>query len=274
MATELLHNRAYASQPETILPQIRRITNADVWASLNAGFRDFLAGPTHLVFLGIIYPLIGLGLAQITIGASLLHIVYPLVAGFALLGPFAAIGIYEISRQREQGIDAGWTAAFAVTKSPALRSIGLMALLLMMAFVLWMLVAQLVYTYTLGDYEPATYGEFVRRLVTTSSGWALIVLGNGVGISVRLRRPGPSRSLSFPLLLDRNVGRLDGDANLRAGGADQSRPDGPLGPDRGGAAGAGLAAAICRPCRRRPDARSRDMASLSPCDRELTVITR
>jgi len=109
-------------------PAVRRITTHDVWDALRLGVEDFWAKPSHYAFLCIIYPIVGVILARwTTSGVDAIHMVYPLMSGFALLGPFAAIGLYEISRRRELGLDSSWKHALAVLRSPALPSIVVMA---------------------------------------------------------------------------------------------------------------------------------------------------
>jgi uncharacterized membrane protein len=71
-----------------------KICPSDLKDALAKGLADFLAKPSHLVFLGIIYPLVGIWLV---VGTSP-HLIFPLLSGFALIGPFAGIGLYEISR--------------------------------------------------------------------------------------------------------------------------------------------------------------------------------
>src|SRR6476646_10127208 len=82
-------------------PVVRRIEPADLADALKKGYADFSAMPSHAVFLCVVYPVIGILLAGLTLGYALVPLVFPLAAGFALIGPFAAIGLYELSRRRE-----------------------------------------------------------------------------------------------------------------------------------------------------------------------------
>ncbi len=84
-----------------VLPAVRKIGWSDLSEVLARGIGDFWAMPSHLVFLGLIYPLAGLLLARLAVGYDTLQLVFPLAAGFALLGPLAATGLYELSRRRE-----------------------------------------------------------------------------------------------------------------------------------------------------------------------------
>jgi uncharacterized membrane protein len=164
--------------------------------------------PTHAVFLCLIYPIVGLLLARLTLGYEVLPLLFPLAAGFTLLGPFAAIGLYELSRRREQGLDASWQDAFDVLRSPSRGAIAALGLLLLAIFVIWIAVAQAIYIANFG-YEPAaSIPDFLHQVFTTPAGWMLIIVGNLVGFLFALAVLTIS-VVSFPLLLDRDVGAVE-----------------------------------------------------------------
>lgn len=186
-------------------PTVRRIWPADLWDALAKGLNDFSAYRTDVIFLCVIYPLVGLVAARLAFGNDLLPLIFPLASGFALVGPVAAIGLYEMSRRREQGHDIGWADAFGVVRSPALGAMIALGLVLLAIFLLWMLAAWTIYHFTLGPALPTSTASFVEDVFTTDAGWTMIIAGVAVGflfaalvliISV----------VSFPLLLDRDVG--------------------------------------------------------------------
>src|SRR5206468_4218346 len=113
-------------------PKVRRIGPADLIDALSKGWDDFAAMPSHAVFLCVVYPLIGMLLAGLTLGYALVPLLFPLAAGFALIGPFAALGLYELSRRREAGVDVTATDAFAVVRSPSIGAIVALGVLLML----------------------------------------------------------------------------------------------------------------------------------------------
>ena len=187
-------------------PEVRHISLADVGDALRLGWQDFLAAPTQLVFLGLLYPLVGLFAARAASGGDMMILFYPLVAGLSLMGPVAALGIYEISRRRERGWAVSWLDAFSVLRSPAILSIAALAFLLLVVFGAWLLAAQFIYDRTLGSgAEPASVGEFVRLVRETPEGWRLVLFGNLAGAVFAVAVLALT-VVSFPLLLDRDVG--------------------------------------------------------------------
>lgn len=187
------------------LPEVRTINADDLRDALAKGLDDFRAMPSHVVFLSLIYPVVGLLFGQLAFGSELLPILFPLVAGFALIGPLAAIGLYELSRRREQGLEASWKQAFGVLRSTSLPAIATLGSLLMAIFIAWLIAAQLIYNGTFGDVRHTSLSAFASDIFTTRAGWTLIVVGNAVGFLFAVLAFTIS-VVSFPLLLDRDVG--------------------------------------------------------------------
>jgi uncharacterized membrane protein len=186
-------------------PAVRRITIADVRESLAKGFEDFEAYRSDVLFVGIIYAAVGLVLARVAFGSDLIPLVFPLASGFAIIGPFAAIGLYELSRRREQGAEVSWSNAFDVFKAPAIGGIVALGVMLVLLFLSWLAVAWLIFALTLGPAEPVSIGAFARDVFTTSAGWTMIVAGVGVGFLFAVLAMAIS-VVSFPMLIDRDVG--------------------------------------------------------------------
>ena len=186
-------------------PVVRRISPSDLYQSLASGIDDFTAMPSHALFLCVVYPLLGIFLIATALHSALLPLAFPIAAGFALVGPLAAIGLYELSRRREAGLDSASSHALDVLHSPSLGAIVALGILLMAIFLIWLAVADAIYIANFGYHGPATIRQFVEGVFTTSAGWQLIVVGTGVGFlfAVLVLTIG---AISFPLLLDRDVG--------------------------------------------------------------------
>lgn len=192
-----------ASKPSR--PAIRRIGVGDLKDALQKGWADFSAMPSHAIFLCVIYPVVGIALAQLSFGYAMLPFLFPLAAGFALIGPIAAIGLYELSRRREAGLSTEASRALDVLHSPSIGAIAALGILLMVIFITWLATAHAIYVAYFGYAMPASIQQFAHDVLTTPAGWGLIVVGNLTGFvfAVVVLIIG---AVSFPLLLDRDVG--------------------------------------------------------------------
>jgi uncharacterized membrane protein len=202
---EFASHVGHGDPTDTEMPRIRKITVHDLRDVLKEGAEDFGACRTDVAFLCVFYPIIGLLLAWIAFDRNLLPLLFPVISGFALIGPVAAVGLYEMSRRREMGEEPGWAHAFEVVGHPAFGAILALGLLLGGVFVVWMLAANGIYYATLGPEAPASIGAFLRDVFTTGAGWAMIVVGCAVGFLFAALVLATS-VVSFPLLLDRDVG--------------------------------------------------------------------
>jgi uncharacterized membrane protein len=175
---------------------------------LRLGWEDFKAVPSHAIILCVIYPVLGLVLARTVLGYSVLPLLFPLAAGFALLGPFAALGLYELSRRRESGERASALDALEVLRSPSFGAMLGLGVLLLALFVTWVATAQAIYVAAFGYEAAAGIPDFAARILTTSQGWWLVVVGCGVGFLFAVVALCVS-VVSFPLMLDRQAGAGD-----------------------------------------------------------------
>jgi len=189
--------------------RLRRIEARDCIAALREGLDDFVAMPTHPVFVGIFYAVAGIALVGLTSFRNALQLVFPFAAGFALLGPFFAVGLYEMSRRREAGLSASWRDAFAVFRSPALPSIIALGIGLFAVFAAWIGIADVLYGWLYGPKPPAAALPFLDDVLTTGRGWTLIVVGCLIGLCFAALALCLS-VVSFPLMLDRDVGLVPG----------------------------------------------------------------
>jgi uncharacterized membrane protein len=186
-------------------PIVRKIGIADLRDALAEGLADFNAMPTHLVFLCLIYPIVTLIAARTAAGYEVVPLVFPFLAGYTLIGPLVAIGMSELSRRREKGLDISRRHAFNVLRFPFIRAIAILGIVLMGIYFGWLFAAQAIYEQYFGSAVPASIAEFARQVFTTPSGWALIIVGCGVGFLFAVVVFTLS-VVSFPLLLDRDVG--------------------------------------------------------------------
>jgi len=189
-------------------PVVRRIRFTDLRDALAKGIDDFKAMPSHALFLCLIYPVVGMVLGAVTFGYGLIPLAYPLVAGFALLGPLAAIGLYDLSRRRELGLPTDLSRSFEIIHLPSFGAIVALGLLLMAIFLLWLAVAHWIYVANIGSAPMPSLSAFIDQILNTPEGFRVIVLGNVIGFVFALVVLTIS-VVSFPLLLDRDVGAVE-----------------------------------------------------------------
>jgi len=187
--------------------RVRDISPADLADVLKRGLVDFAEKPSHVVFLVLIYPIIGLVLARLAFGYDILPLLYPLAAGFALLGPLASVGLYELSRRREKGMSTRWADVFWTLRQKPARPVLALGAMLLVLFMAWIAAAQWIYWLTFGNAMPGSLPGLVMEVVTTERGWALLFLGNAVGFVFAVIAFAIS-VVSFPMVLDREVGAL------------------------------------------------------------------
>lgn len=197
-----------ASADAADAPVIRKIELADLTDALRRGWEDFKAVPSHAVILCAIYPVLGLVIFRMVLGNSVLPLLFPLAAGFALLGPFAAIGLYELSRRRERGEEPSASDALEVLRSPSIGAMLGSGVMLFVLFGVWIAAADGIYIALFGHTPAASIPNFATRVLTTAEGQTLIVLGCGVGFLFALVALCAS-VVSFPLMLDRHASATD-----------------------------------------------------------------
>ncbi len=193
--------RAYVHEA----PPVRDIRVVELGEVLRLGWRDFMAAPSHLLFLVVIYPVAGLLIAQSSVQTELIPLLFPLLAGFALVGPFVGVGLYELSRRRERGEEVGLSDAFKVLQGRSIGAILALGLLLCALLVGWLFVADRLYLALIGPAAPASFGAFVDLVLGTADGWRLIILGHIAGFAFAAATLMIS-AVSFPMLVDRDAG--------------------------------------------------------------------
>jgi uncharacterized membrane protein len=182
---------------------VRHVTVADIAEALIQGMRDFQAYPIYGLVLGGLYAAGGTVIVLCLTAFGMVYFAYPLAAGFALIGPFVAIGLYEISRRRERGEPVSIPAIWSTVRSRS--EIGWMAFVSLFFFVVWMYQVRLLIALILGLHASfSSLSEFITVLLTTNEGLLFLIIGNLEGAVLSLILFSLT-VVSFPLLLDREV---------------------------------------------------------------------
>jgi uncharacterized membrane protein len=195
-ALETLHSPA---------PAVRRITAADLGDALARGFSDEGAYRTDVFFLVLGYPILCVLAAYVAFGMNMLPLLFPLASGIAIVGPAAAVGLHEMSRRRERGLEVSWRNAFDVVHRPAIGGILMLGVLLTALFLSWLATAWVIYTNTMGPALPESASQFMRDVLTTDAGHLMMIEGIGAGFLFALVAMAIS-VVSFPLMVDRDIG--------------------------------------------------------------------
>ncbi len=186
-------------------PIIHDITTKDLIEALRKGLADFNAMPTHLPFLCLIYPVMTFFVIRYSGNYDVLPLAFPLLAGYTLIGPLVALGMYELSRRRETGADISRWHALEVIQSPQILSIAVLSFILMVFYGAWMLAAWSIYGEITGSVSPESIEAFFELVFKTSQGQRLILVGCSMGLVFSVIVLSIS-IISFPMLLDRKVG--------------------------------------------------------------------
>ena len=184
-------------------PVVRPVAATDIAEALVEGLRDFQALPLYGLCFGALYAGGGIAIMLCLTAFGMVYLVYPLAAGFALIGPFVAIGLYEVSRRRERGEPVSFGAIWSAIR--ARSEIGWMAFVTLFVFVIWMYQVRLLIALLLGLHASfSSLQEFMTVVLTTNEGLLFLVIGNAVGAALSLILFSLT-VVSFPLLLDREV---------------------------------------------------------------------
>lgn len=174
---------------------------ADLWAALAAGWRDFIAQPAFGLFFAGIYVAAGLFVcyALFTWGEAAWLI--PAAAGFPLIAPFIAVGLYEVSRRREAGLPMSWGAVLGALRGRGDEQILSMGVIVFVAFGFWLMVAHGIFAIFLAE---SGIGSESLELFQTQAGMMMLVVGSAVGALMALAFYSIT-VISLPMLVDREV---------------------------------------------------------------------
>ncbi|WP_296477072.1 DUF2189 domain-containing protein [Roseinatronobacter sp.] len=190
-----------AHLPPSEIPAPEHIGIEDLSAILRAGLRDFMRAPLFGIAFSLVYVLGGLIIYAIFLAAGQSWWFIPIAVGFPLLAPFAAIGLYEVSRRLEQGEPLGWAAVAGCVFAQKDRQIPSMAMVIMLAFMFWVFVAHTIFALFFG-LQPIT--SSTTDMLLSGPGLMMLLVGGTIGGAMAAVLFALT-VVSLPLLLDREV---------------------------------------------------------------------
>ncbi|MEQ9693984.1 DUF2189 domain-containing protein [Shimia sp. SDUM112013] len=199
-----------STSPETVAPQappvpvVNKVTSEDISDSLKAGFADFLARPVMSGFFGLFYALFGILFVWSLVSLGKIWMVIPAVVGFPLVAPFAAAGLYEMSRRLEKGESFGWSEILTVMANQRKREMGWMAFVTLFIFWVWVYQVRLWLAIILQDASFSDFDGFMQIVFSTPEGWTFLAIGTlaGAVLSAVLFSV---TVVAMPILLDREI---------------------------------------------------------------------
>lgn len=185
------------------LPEIRLVGLGDIAGVLRLGLRDFLRAPLFGIFFSAVYVAGGMLLWKVYGIAGQQWWLAPVAVGFPLIGPFAAVGIYEVSRRLEKGLPLGWPDILGVVFAQKDRQIPAIAAVIIVIFLFWVFVAHALFALFLGLRAYGS-GSDMASLFLEGNGPLLLLVGGlvGAGFAAVLFA---TTVVGLPLLLDKEL---------------------------------------------------------------------
>lgn len=183
------------------LPLIGQVTVPELWVCLKAGADDFRRAPAFGLFFSAVYVLGGFLL--LTLGAG--HVTWTLATslGFPLAAPFAAVGLYEVSRRLEAGQPLNWGAVLGVIWAERGRQIPWMGAIIVFYFLFWTFLAHMIFALFMG-FSTMTNISQSFDVFFTPEGIRMILVEIGVGAVLAFVLFSLT-VVSLPLLLEKEV---------------------------------------------------------------------
>ncbi|WP_170607363.1 DUF2189 domain-containing protein [Ruegeria arenilitoris] len=186
------------------MPRVNKVTAGDITSSLKAGFSDFLARPLMSGFFGLFYAAFGILFVWCLVWLGKIWMIIPAAVGFPLVAPFAAAGLYEMSRRLQKGENFGWSEILSVMANQHKREMGWMAFVTLFIFWVWIYQVRLWLAIILKDASFSDFDGFLNTLFFTPQGWTFLAIGTCVGAFLSLALFSLT-VVSMPMLLDQET---------------------------------------------------------------------
>jgi uncharacterized membrane protein len=194
----------HLTSQERAMPKVNKVTAADISASLKAGFSDFLARPFMSGFFGLFYATFGILLVWTLVGFGKIWMIVPAVVAFPLVAPFAAAGLYEMSRRLQKREVFGWTDILTVMTNQRKREMGWMAFVTLFILWVWFYQFRTVLVIVLQNSSFSDLPGFLNTVFFTPAGWTFLAIGTCIG-AVLSAVLFSVTVVAMPMLLERDI---------------------------------------------------------------------
>ena len=194
---------AVTEMEDAFEPIARKLKYRDISKAMRAGLRDFSNAPRFGLVFGLAYAAFGWFLLYLAYTLEISYYIYPMATGFALLAPFIASGLYEVSHLLEQGKPVTWKNVIIATKNAGGKDLSWMAVVTTFAYIIWLDIAVALYVIFFGM-KPVGVNELVNAIMTTPSGALFFLIGNAAG-AILAFIVFSLTVVSLPLLFDKHV---------------------------------------------------------------------
>lgn len=184
--------------------RVNKVTADDITASLKAGFADFVERPLMSGFFGLFYALFGILFVWCLVWLGKIWMIIPAAVGFPLVAPFAAAGLYEMSRRLQKGQSFGWSEILTVMANQRRRQMGWMAFTTLFIFWVWVYQFRTVLVIVLQDSSFSDFDGFVNTVFFTPEGWTFLAIGTCVGAFLSIVLFSVT-VVAMPMLLERDT---------------------------------------------------------------------
>jgi uncharacterized membrane protein len=190
--------------PASPMPKVKALTFEQLEKAVSRGIADFVAKPMFGLVIGGTCAFFGIAIVACIRWLNIPWMIYPFAIGFPLIGPFLAVGLYEVSRRLQTGEEVTWGAVISRMWVQRGRELSWMAFVVLFVMWVWVYQVRLLMALFLGMKSFSTIDAFIKVLMTTTEGWLFLGIGHLVGAVLAIIMFSIT-VISIPLLMEKEL---------------------------------------------------------------------